>query len=65
MRTLTTTEAAGLLGIDVRSFRRWARAHEVEPLHRVRIGRSWVTAWDRDALGTVTAPVLDAEGDAC
>ena len=54
--TLTTTEAASFIGINPRSFRRWARNHGVEPLHRVRVGRSTVTAWSMADLGRVTAP---------
>ena len=56
--TLTTTEAASFIGINPRSFRRWARNHGVEPLHRVRVGRSTVTAWAMADLGRVTAPSL-------
>ena len=54
--TLTTTEAATMLGVDPRSFARWAYAHGVRPLHRVRIGRSTVTAWSMTDLAKATAP---------
>ena len=57
--TLTTTEAARMLGVDPRSFARWAYAHGVHPLHRVRVGRSTVTAWSMADLARATAPVLD------
>jgi hypothetical protein len=57
--TLTTTEAATVLGVDPRSFARWAYAHGVRPMHRVRIGRSTVTAWSMADLARATAPVLD------
>ena len=50
MKTLTTTEAAHLAGIDRRSFARWARLHHLTPLHRVRIGRSYVTVWSESDL---------------
>lgn len=50
-RTLSTAEAATLLGMDPRSFARWARALGVEPLRRQRIGRSTVTVWSVAALG--------------
>ena len=59
--TLTTTEAAAMLGVDPRSFARWAYAHGVRPLHRVRIGRSTVTAWPMADLARVTAPALSDE----
>lgn len=55
--TLTTTAAAKLAGVDHRSFARWARAHHLEPLHRVRIGRSMVTVWSEHAV--IHARVLD------
>jgi hypothetical protein len=42
---LTSSEAAWLLRVDPRNLPRVARAHGVEPLPRVRIGRSWVTRW--------------------
>ncbi len=48
--TLTTAQAAHLAGVDPRVFRRWARAHHLEPLHRVRIGRSFVTVWSEQDL---------------
>jgi predicted site-specific integrase-resolvase len=53
---LTTTEAADLLGIDPKSFARWARHHGIVPVHRVRVGRSTVTAWSMAQLAAVTAP---------
>lgn len=43
--TLTTGEAAQLLGLNPHRFAEWARAAQVEPLRRVRIGRSTVTVW--------------------
>ena len=45
-----------MLGVDPRSFARWAYAHGVRPLHRVRIGRSTVTAWSMTDLAKATAP---------
>ena len=57
--TLTTTEAATLLGVDPRSFARWAYHHGVRPMHRVRIGRSTVTAWSMVDLAKATAPTLE------
>ena len=50
MKTLTTAQAAHLAGVDPRLFARWARARNLAPLHRVRIGRSTVTVWSYDAL---------------
>jgi hypothetical protein len=50
VKTLTTAEAARLAGVDPRVFRRWARNHNLEPLHRVRIGRSTVTVWSEAEL---------------
>lgn len=44
-QTLSTTEAAYILGIDPRSLVRWARERGVEPERRMRIGRSTVTVW--------------------
>jgi len=49
--TVTTTEAAQLLGKDARSFHRWATTTlDVQPLGRERIGRSWVTIWSIEAI---------------
>jgi hypothetical protein len=67
-RTLTTSEAATALGIPPGSFARWARARGVEPLRRMRIGRSTVTVWSIAALATATRPtstILDTERAAC
>lgn len=50
--TLTTREAAYLVGVDPRSFHRQAKARDIHPLHRVRIGRSIVTVWSRHTLET-------------
>lgn len=50
MKTLTTTAAAKLAGVDPRLFRRWARARNLEPLHRVRVGRSTLTVWSEAEL---------------
>jgi len=44
-RTFTTTEAAEAMGVDPRSFARWARVRGVVPVRRMRIGRSFVTLW--------------------
>ena len=56
-RTLTTTEAAWLSGVDPRSFTRWARHHGITPLHRVRVGRSTLTVWSVRSLLAATHPV--------
>jgi hypothetical protein len=45
--TLTTWEASNLLGRNPHRFAAWARANDVEPLRRQRIGRSTVTVWSR------------------
>ena len=50
VKTLTTTAAAKLAGVNPRSFARWARDHDLHPLHRVRIGRSFVTVWSEAEL---------------
>lgn len=49
-QTLTTAEAAYFVGVDPRAFARWARAHDLTPRHRVRVGRSTVCAWVLDDL---------------
>lgn len=54
--TLTTIEASTLLGVDPRSFARWARQHSITPMHSVRVGRSTVTAWAMADLARVTGP---------
>lgn len=67
-RTLTTSEAALLYSFPPGSFARWARARGVEPLRRMRIGRSTMTVWSIAALADATRPVstvLDAERAAC
>lgn len=53
--TLTTTEAAYILGIDPKSFARWARALGITPLRRQRIGRSTVSVWSITDLVTASA----------
>lgn len=55
--TLSTVEAATFLGIDPKSFRRWARALGVEPLRQQRIGRSTVTVWSIASLTEATRRV--------
>lgn len=47
---VTTTEAAQLLGVDPRSFPRYARRHNLEPVRRLRVGSSTVTLWSVAAL---------------
>jgi hypothetical protein len=54
--TITTAEAAFLLGIPAGSFARWARDHGVEPLRGQRIGRSTITVWSIAQLRTASAP---------
>ena len=54
--TITSTEAAWLLGIPPSSFARWARDHQLTPLRRQRIGRSTVTIWSIAAIRTAIAP---------
>lgn len=54
--TLSTSEAAWLVGVPAGSFARWARAHGVKPLRRQRIGSSTVTVWSVAALTLATAP---------
>lgn len=44
-RVLNTTEAAWLLQIEPGYLPRYARNRGVQPLGRVRVGRSWVTRW--------------------
>jgi hypothetical protein len=54
--TMTTTEAASALGLDPRSFARWARSRGVEPERRQRLGRSTVTVWSIAKLTAATRP---------
>jgi hypothetical protein len=61
--TFTTTEAAYLAGVDPRSFTRWARERGIEPVRRMRIGRSTVTLWARANL--LAASQLDVDACAC
>jgi hypothetical protein len=53
-RHYTTTEAAYLVGVDPRSFVRWARRHHIQPVRRMRIGRSFVTLWALPELTDTT-----------
>lgn len=62
-RTLTTAQAAAACGVPAGSFHAWAHRRGVHELHRVRIGRSTVTVWDRDALARATAPDQDTDAD--
>lgn len=53
--TVTTWEAALVLGKDPRSFHRWATTVlDVQPVRRDRIGRSTVTIWSLPALREAT-----------
>lgn len=47
---MSTTAAARLVNVSPKSFKRWARAHQVAPLGRKRIGRSFVTVWLLDEI---------------
>lgn len=58
-QTFTTTEAAYLAGVPARSFSRWARERGIDPVRRMRIGRSTVTLWARADL--LAASQLDAD----
>lgn len=51
--TVTTTEAAFILGINPRSFARWARQRGLTP-RRQRIGRSTLSVWLISDLARVT-----------
>ena len=64
--TLTTTEAAWFLGIDPRSFGRWARERGIAPERRMRIGRSTITVWSVAKLTEATRITqLDLDPVAC
>jgi hypothetical protein len=63
--TVSTREAAQLLGLNPHRFAEWARAAELLPLRRIRIGRSTLTVWSiadiraaqkRRYAGQVTRP---------
>lgn len=54
--TVTTAEAAFLLGLARGSIARWCRERHVEPLYRERRGRSTVTIWSVTALRRAAAP---------
>jgi phage terminase Nu1 subunit (DNA packaging protein) len=66
-QTFTTTEAASLTDVDPRSFTRWARERGIEPVRRMRIGRSTVTLWSLAALKQATRETaqLDTAKTAC
>lgn len=66
-QTLSTTEAAYLVGVDPRLFAKWARDRHLEPLRRQRIGRSTVTVWSYADLlrATDTARPLDVDDPLC
>lgn len=53
--TVTTTEAAMILGKDPKSFARWARGLGVVPLRHQRIGRSTVAVWSVEELTVATS----------
>lgn len=53
-KTVTTAEAAFILGKDPKSFARWARTVGVQPLRRQRIGRSTVSVWSIAQLEEAT-----------
>jgi hypothetical protein len=56
-RVVNSTEAAYLLDMDPRQLPAYARANRIEPLGRVRIGRSWVTRWAvEDIVAIAPAP---------
>lgn len=56
-RVLNSTEVGWLLDLDPRAVPAYCRARHVQPLGRVRIGRSWVTRWAvEDILSIAPAP---------
>jgi hypothetical protein len=59
LNAVTTAQAAHYAGVHPGYFAAWARAHNLEPLHRrVRVGRSFVTFWSIESItkaGTGTA----------
>jgi hypothetical protein len=59
-QTFTTAEAALFIGVDPRSLARLARRLGVEPVRRVRVGRSTITAWDRAGLTVLGKAVYEA-----
>ena len=50
--TVSTREASSLLGLNPHRFAEWARAADIKPLRRTRIGRSTVTVW---SIADITA----------
>lgn len=60
-RVVNSTEAAWLLGLDPKDLPDYCRRHRVQPLGRVRIGRSWVTRWaSEDIIAIAPVPELGA-----
>ena len=55
-RVVNSGEVALLLDMDARNVHAYCRARGVQPLGRVRIGRSWVTRWATDDIMSI-APV--------
>ncbi len=55
-RVVNSTEAAWLLQLDPRDLPKVARARNVKPLGRVRVGRSWVTRWAVEDVARLAGP---------
>jgi hypothetical protein len=55
-QTVATWEAAYLAGVNPKLFAAWARAHNLEPLRRQRIGESFVTVWSVSELMAASSP---------
>lgn len=59
-QTFSTAEAALFLQVDPRTVAALARRHGVEPVRRVRIGRSFVTCWSRADLAVLGRALHEA-----
>jgi hypothetical protein len=56
-RVVSSSEAAFLLGLDPRHLPAYCRERRIEPLGKVRVGRSWVTRWAiEDILAIAPVP---------
>ncbi len=60
-RVLSSTEVGWLFAMDPRTVPAYCRARGVQPLGRVRIGKSWVTRWAVDDIMAIApAPRVNA-----
>ncbi|MDE9364569.1 hypothetical protein PZ938_03045 [Luteipulveratus sp. YIM 133132] len=55
---ISTKDAAALVDVNERGFQTWAKRRGIEPVRRIRLGRTTYALWDADEVlaGTSKTP---------